>query len=125
MAAITLGAVAIEKHFTLDRSKGGEDSAFSIEPMELSDLVKKSKQLWESLRDTSWERNSEEVENRKFRRSIYFVKNLKQGDLLTRENINKIRPGFGMPPKYFEDILGKKLKRDIEKGERVSWELLV
>lgn len=124
MAAITLGAVAIEKHFTLDRSKGGEDSAFSIEPMELSDLVKKSKQLWESLRDTSWERNSEEVENRKFRRSIYFVKNLKQGDLLTRENINKIRPGFGMPPKYFEDILGRKVKRDVDKGERVSWELL-
>ena len=124
IAAITLGAVAIEKHFTLDRSKGGEDSIFSIEPMELSNLVKKSKQLWESLRDTLWERSSEEFENRKFRRSIYFVKNLKRGDLLTRQNIKKIRPGFGMPHKYFEDILGKKVKRDVCKGERVSWELL-
>ena len=124
MAAITLGAVAIEKHFTLDRSKGGEDSAFSIEPIELSNLVKKSKQLWDSLRDTSWERSSEEVENRKFRRSIYFVKNVKKGDLLNRKNINKIRPGFGMPAKYFDDIIGKKVTRDVVKGDRVSWDLL-
>ena len=106
MAAITLGAVAIEKHFTLDRQKGGEDSAFSIEPLELSNLVKMAKELWQSLRDTSWERNSEEVENRKFRRSIYFVQSLKKGDQVTRHNVQKIRPGFGLPPKYFEDIIG-------------------
>ena len=124
MAAITLGAVAIEKHFTLNRSKGGEDSAFSIEPMEFSNLVKKSKQIWESLRDTSWERSSQEVENRKFRRSIYFVQSLKKGDQLTRKNIQKIRPGFGMPAKYFEDIIGKKVKRDVSRGDRVSWDIL-
>ena len=86
MAAITLGAVAIEKHFTLDRQKGGEDSAFSMEPLELSKLVKMAKQLWQSLRDTSWGRDAEEVENRKFRRSIYFVENVKKGDQVTRLN---------------------------------------
>lgn len=124
MAAITLGAVAIEKHFTLDRSKGGEDSAFSIEPMELSNLVKKSKQLWESLRNTSWERSPEEIENMKFRRSIYFVQSLNKGDQVTQQNIQKIRPGFGMPAKHFEDIIGKRVKRDVVKGDRVSWEVL-
>ena len=124
MAAITLGAVAIEKHFTLDRQKGGEDSAFSIEPLELSNLVKMAKELWQSLRDTSWERNSEEVENRKFRRSIYFVQNLKKGDQVTRHNVQKIRPGFGLPAKYFEDIIGKRVIRDVLKGDRVSWDLL-
>ncbi len=124
MAAITLGAVAIEKHFTIDRQKGGEDSAFSIEPLELSNLVKMAKQLWQSLRDTTWERHSEEVENRKFRRSIYFVQSLKKGDQVTQDNVQKIRPGFGLPAKYFEDIIGKRVTRDVLKGDRVSWDLL-
>ena len=124
MAAITLGAVAIEKHLTLDRSKGGEDSAFSIEPRELSNLVKNSKQLWETLRDTSWERSSEEIENRKFRRSIYFVQSLKKGDQVTQQNIQKIRPSFGLPAKHFEDIIGKRVKRDVLRGDIVSWDVL-
>ena len=124
MAAISLGAVAIEKHFTLDRQKGGEDSAFSIEPLELSKLVKMAKQLWQSLRDTSWERDAEEVENRKFRRSIYFVENVKKGDQVTQHNVRKIRPGFGLPAKYFDDIIGKRVIRDGLKGDRVSWDVL-
>ena len=124
MAAISLGAVAIEKHFTLDRQKGGEDSAFSIEPLELSKLVKMAKQLWQSLRDTSWERDADEVQNRKFRRSIYFVENVKKGDQVTQHNVRKIRPGFGLPAKYFDDIIGKRVIRDVLKGDRVSWDVL-
>ena len=124
LAAISHGATIVEKHFTLDRQKGGEDSEFSIEPLELSNLVKMAKQLWQSLRDTSWERDAEEVENRKFRRSIYFVENMKKGDHVTRHNVRKIRPGFGLPAKYFEDIIGKRVVRDVLKGDRVSWDLL-
>ena len=124
IAAITLGAVAIEKHFTLDRSLGGEDSSFSVEPKEFTDLVKASKEVWRSLRDETWERSSEEIEYKKFRRSIYFVKSINRGDRLTKENVRKIRPGYGLPAEFFEEIIGKRVKRNVLAGERVSWDLL-
>ena len=124
ISAITLGAVAIEKHFTLDRSLGGEDSSFSVEPKEFRDLVKKSKEVWRSLKDETWARSSEEIEYKKFRRSIYFVKAINKGDRLTKANVRKIRPGYGLPAEFFDDIIGKRVKRNVLAGERVSWDLL-
>ena len=124
VAAVMLGAVAIEKHFTLDRSLGGEDSSFSVEPKEFSKLVKTTKEVWKSMRDKSWTRTPAENENKKFRRSIYFVKSMKKGDRLSTDNIRKIRPGHGLPAEFFEDIIGRSVKRDVSAGDRVSWDLL-
>ena len=124
IAAVSLGAVAIEKHFILDRSVGGEDSSFSVEPKEFSKLVKTTKEVWKSLRDKSWTRTPAENKNKKFRRSIYFVKALQKGDRLTKENIRKIRPGYGLPAQFFEDIIGRRVKKAVSAGDRVSWDLL-
>tara|TARA_X000000950_G_scaffold168131_1_gene205233 strand:+ start:608 stop:1654 length:1047 start_codon:yes stop_codon:yes gene_type:complete len=124
IAAVMLGAVAVEKHFTLDRSAGGEDSSFSVEPKEFKKLVKTTKEVWRSMRDKSWTRTPSENENKQFRRSIYFVKSMKKGDRLSTDNIRKIRPGHGLPAEFFEDIIGRSVKRAVSAGDRVSWDLL-
>ncbi len=124
IAAVMLGAVAVEKHFTLDRSAGGEDSSFSVEPKEFKKLVKTTKEVWRSMRDKSWTRTPSENENKQFRRSIYFVKSMKKGDRLSTDNIRKIRPGHGLPAEFFENIIGRSVKRAVSAGDRVSWDLL-
>lgn len=124
IAAVMLGAVAVEKHFTLDRSAGGEDSSFSVEPKEFKKLVKTTKEVWRSMRDKSWTRTPSENENKQFRRSIYFVQSMKKGDRLSTDNIRKIRPGHGLPAEFFEDIIGRSVKRAVSAGDRVSWDLL-
>jgi pseudaminic acid synthase len=116
VAAVALGACLIEKHVTLDRSGGGADDSFSLEPEELAQLCKDSKTAWQALGHVNYERTEAELGNVKFRRSLYVVKDIKAGEKFTPENIRSIRPGFGMEPKYLGDVLEKKSAVDIKKG---------
>ncbi len=122
ITSVALGACFIEKHFTLDRNDDGPDSKFSIEPFELSDLCKKSKEAWMSLGSAGYHKKESEIENVAFRRSIYFMKDIKKGMKVDADNIRRIRPGFGLAPKYFDLIIGKVLKHDVQKGDPVSFD---
>ena len=124
LVAIAYGALVIEKHFTIRRSDGGPDAEFSMEPHELRDLCEKSILVHQSIGKASFERKQSEEENAKFRRSIYVTSDIKKGDILSKENIRRIRPGFGLLPKYFDKVLGKKINCDVEKGTPLSWELI-
>ena len=116
IASIALGATVIEKHFALSRAEGGVDSAFSMEPHEMKDLVIQTRQAWEALGRISYGVTEQEKKSIKFRRSIYVSKNIKEGDILTPENVRVVRPGYGLAPKYWETVLGKKSNKDMVKG---------
>lgn len=122
IASVALGASAIEKHFTLSRNEKGPDSEFSIEPNELVELVNGTKDAWLSLGNGDFSRAESERSSLAFRRSIYFVRDLKAGQIITSEDIRRIRPGFGLPPKFYDDIIGKKVSIDVTIGEPVSFE---
>ncbi len=124
VVATTLGATLIEKHFILDRNEKGPDSSFSIMPHELEMLCKETKDAWTSLGQASYERKKAEEANVKFRRSVYFVKDLKAGDIITKDSVRRIRPGFGLAPKYEPDIIGKKVKENVTVGTPTSWNLI-
>ena len=124
IASLALGATAFEKHFLLSRSHKGPDSDFSIEPNELKNLVNSTKECWEALSQNNFERTNSEKKNLVFRRSLYFVKDIKAGEKINKENTRKIRPGYGLSPKYYEEIMNKEVIRDISKGEPVRWELI-
>lgn len=124
VAAVALGACIIEKHFTLSRGDGGHDSAFSLEPEELALLCADTKIAWSALGTVNYERKSSEISNMVFRRSLYAVENILAGDELTKENVRSIRPGYGLPPKFYDEILGKKSAKDIRRGTALSWELI-
>lgn len=121
VVATTLGAVLIEKHFTLDRANKGPDSSFSIEPNELESLVNETRDAYLSLGEAGYERKPAEEESAKFRRSLYFIKDMKKGDIVTADCIRRIRPGFGLEPKHFDNIIGKRVKKDLEYGSPVKW----
>lgn len=122
ITAVALGATVIEKHFTLSRAEGGIDSDFSLEPLELKLLVEESKKAWEALGEVNYVTGCAEEKSKNFRRSIYFVKNMQAGDIITENSIRNIRPGFGLHPKNFYKILGRKLTRDVKIGNKVLWE---
>lgn len=124
VASIAMGATVIEKHFITSRADGGVDSAFSMEPNEMEALVVETKRAWESLGQVSYGPTDEEKKSMKFRRSIYIVKDLKAGDVLTRDNIRVIRPGYGMAPKYLEKLLGKKVAKELKAGTPLNWDSL-
>ncbi len=124
IAAVALGACIIEKHFTLDRNGGGADDSFSLEPHELAALCRDSKTAWQALGKVDYGRKSSEQGNVKFRRSLYFVKDLAVGDIVTPDCIRSVRPGFGLAPKYLDFVLGKKLIKPAEKNSPVSFEHL-
>jgi len=124
ITSVAFGASAIEKHFTVSRKDNTPDSDFSMEPDDLLNLVKETKNAWLSLGNDSYERPKEEEENKIFRRSIYFTKDLKSGDVINKNNIKRIRPGFGLEPKYYEEIIGKKINKDVLRGTPVSWNLI-
>jgi len=124
IASVALGATVIEKHFTLDRSEGGVDSAFSMEPAEFKMLVEESKKAWESMGKVSYERSETESKSLVFRRSLYIVEDMMAGELLTEKNLRAIRPGLGLPPKFFEQMIGKKVKVDVKKGTALNWNLV-
>lgn len=114
IASVVLGASIIEKHFTLDRSGGGPDDSFSLEPAELMALCRDSKTAWAALGEVDYGRKSSEQGNAKFRRSLYFVKNLKAGDVITADAIRSVRPGFGLAPKHLNEVLGKRVAMDVK-----------
>ncbi len=124
VASVALGASVIEKHFTLRRSDGGVDSTFSLEPEELAQLVVESKRAWQALGRVSYGPTEPEKKSLQFRRSLYVVKDLKAGEVLTRDNVRAIRPGFGLPPKHLDEVLGKTVKRDVKRGTALGWELV-
>lgn len=124
VASIALGATVIEKHFTLDRAEGGVDSAFSMEPQEMAQLVVETERAWQALGKVSYGPTDAEKKSLQFRRSLYIVKDLQAGDTLTLENVKAIRPGLGLPTKYLERILGKKLILDCKRGTPLSWDLI-
>jgi len=124
VVASALGATLIEKHFILDRNEKGPDSEFSINPVELTSLCKETKDAWLSLGCAGYERKPAEEANIKFRRSVYFVKDISAGDVITKEHVRRIRPGFGLPPKFEKEIIGKVAKKDIKLGTATSWELI-
>jgi N-acetylneuraminate synthase len=122
VTSVALGASIIEKHFTLDRSGGGPDDSFSLEPRELQALCRDSKTAWEALGQVDYGRKSSEQGNAQFRRSLYYVKPLKAGDVITADVIRSVRPGFGLPPKETEAILGRRVVRDIAINTPVSFD---
>jgi len=124
LASVALGATVIEKHFTLKRSDGGVDSAFSMEPAEMTQLVLETERAWQALGQVSYGPTEAEKTSLQFRRSLYVVQDLKAGDLLTRENLRAIRPGMGLPTKYLEVVLGKTVKKDVRRGTALGWELI-
>jgi N-acetylneuraminate synthase len=124
ITSVALGASIIEKHFTLDRSGGGPDDSFSLEPTELADLCRGARTAWSALGAIDYGLQSSEQDNIKFRRSLYFIKDMKAGDVITEEAVRSVRPGFGIPPKYWSEILGRKLARDIKKNTPVLFEVL-
>ena len=122
LAAVSLGAVAIEKHFIIDKKLKGPDSSFSIEPEELKNLKLSTKECWEALGTGNFKRPISESKNMVFRRSLYFVKDMKPGQVISKDHIKRLRPGFGLAPKYIDQVLDKKLKKPVERGDRVSWD---
>jgi pseudaminic acid synthase len=124
VASIALGATVIEKHFTLSRADGGVDAAFSLEPHELKEMVVETERAWQSIGKVSYGPTSQEKNSMRFRRSLYITRDMKAGDTFTEDNLRIIRPGYGLPPKYFSEFLGKKIRKDTRRGTPVKWDLL-
>ncbi|MCR8632389.1 MULTISPECIES: pseudaminic acid synthase [Paenibacillus] len=125
VASVALGATVIEKHFTLRRADGGVDSTFSMEPEEMHSLVIESERAWQALGQVSYGPTEKERASLVFRRSLYIAQDMQVGDKFTVENLRAIRPGFGMPPKHYEELLGKVINKDVKKGTPLSWDLLL
>jgi N-acetylneuraminate synthase len=124
IASVVLGACLIEKHVTLDRSGGGADDSFSLEPEELAQLCKDTKTAWSSLGKVNYERTEAEKGNAKFRRSLYVVDDINEGEVFTAENVRSIRPGYGLPPNRYSEVIGQKASKDIARGTALSDELI-
>ena len=121
ITSIALGASIIEKHITLDRNGGGPDDSFSLELKELEELCSGTRLAWEALGKVDYGRKSSEQGNVKFRRSLYFVKNIKAGETITKDHIKSIRPGYGISPKFYEEILGCRVLCETRKGSPVEF----
>lgn len=122
IASVALGACIIEKHLTLDRSLGGPDAAFSLEPDEFKAMVKSVREVEKALGEVSYDLTEKMKKSREFSRSLFVVKDIKAGEIFTEENVRSIRPGYGLAPKYLEVILGKKAKNDIKKHTPLKWD---
>jgi len=120
IASIALGASIVEKHFTIDRSHGGPDDSFSLEPQELENLCDGVKTVWSSLGKVNYGLKSSEMGNIKLRRSLYFVRDLSIGDIITRDDVRSIRPGFGLAPKFLDQVIGATVSRDVNYGHPVT-----
>lgn len=122
ITSVALGASLIEKHFTLDRNGGGPDDSFSLEPAELRDLCDSTKIAFEALGDVNYGRKSSESANVKFRRSLYYVKDMKAGDVITADAVRSVRPGYGLAPKHLDEIIGTTLRQDVAAATPVKRE---
>ncbi len=121
VAAVALGAKVIEKHFTLCRADGGEDSQFSMEPQEFKSMVQQIRNVEKALGTVTYALNDAQIDSRIYSRSLFVVKDIKQGEVFTPENVRSIRPGIGMHTKHWDEILGKHARCDIEKGTPMDW----
>lgn len=124
VASVALGACVVEKHFTLRRADGGVDSTFSMEPEEMTALVKETERAFQALGTVKYGPTEAEKKSLVFRRSLYIAEDVKAGDILTPNNLRVVRPGLGLPPKLYETVLGKTVRKDAKKGTPVTWELL-
>jgi pseudaminic acid synthase len=122
IAAVALGACFVEKHVTLDRSGGGPDDSFSLEPPQLADLCTACRESWQTVGEVNYGYKKSEVDNLKYRRSLYVVKDIKKGEILTDQHVRSIRPGFGLPPKYWRQVLGKRAVCDLMRGTPLKME---
>jgi len=124
VASVALGATVIEKHFTLNRAEVGVDSTFSMEPAEMTQLVVETERAWQALGQVRYGPTEAEKGSIQFRRSLYVVQDMKAGDRLTPDNLRAIRPGRGLAPNHYEQVLGRRVVKDLKRGTPVSWELL-
>jgi len=124
VVSVALGATINEKHFTLNRADCGVVSSFSMEPAEMAQLVVECARAWQALGKVNYGPTLAELKSLQFRRSLYVVRDMKAGERLTPENIRAIRPGLGLPPKYFDVLMGRTIKRDLARGTPMQWELL-
>lgn len=124
VAGVAMGATVIEKHFTLSRADGGVDAAFSLEPEEMRALVIECERAWQALGKISYGPTEKEKLSLQYRRSLYVALDMKMGEVFTKENLRAVRPGFGLPPKYYEYLIGKKVKEDVKKGTPVTWDIV-
>jgi len=124
VASVALGATIIEKHFTLRRQDGGVDSTFSMEPPEMAQLVLETERAWQALGSVTYGPTEAERQSTQFRRSLYVVDDMKAGDTLSTQNVRAVRPGRGLPPKYLEALLGRRVTRDVRRGTPVTWDIL-
>ena len=124
IGAVALGAEVIEKHFTLCRGDGGVDSAFSLEPSEMKMLVQEAQRAYEARGRVCYDLTDDEKKSLIFRRSIYSCKDIKKGEVFTKENIRSVRPGYGLHPRYYESLIGKKAACDIKFGTAMKWEFI-
>lgn len=124
VASVALGATVIEKHFTLRRADGGVDSAFSMESEEMKALVFESERAWQAVGKISYGTTEKEKDSMRYRRSLYIAQDMKAGDVFSKDNLRIIRPGFGLPPKYYDVLLGMRVSKNIKRGTPVSWDLV-
>lgn len=124
VAATALGASVVEKHFTLRRSDGGVDSAFSLEPAEMASLVVETERAAQALGTVRYNATSSEEGSKIFRRSLYIVADMNEGDVLSAENLRAIRPGLGLAPKFIGEFLGRRVRRDVPRGTPLDWSLV-
>ncbi|MEJ5227560.1 pseudaminic acid synthase [Thermodesulfovibrio sp.] len=124
IAATALGAIMIEKHFILDRKLGGPDAAFSLEPSEFKAMVNSVREVEKALGEITYELTERQLKSRKFSRSLFVVEDIRSGEIFTEKNIRSIRPGYGLHPKYLKQILGKKARKNIERGTPLSWDMI-
>lgn len=124
VAAVAMGASVIEKHVTLSRAEKGPDSEFSLEPQELKTLCADTLTAWRAIGHASFEQKAVEQANSQFRRSLYIVKDIKKGEVLQESHVRRIRPGFGLPPKYYQHIIGKTVTQDLQRGMPLTWSCL-
>ncbi|BDX07792.1 pseudaminic acid synthase [Planctobacterium marinum] len=125
VSSVALGAKVIEKHFVLDRSAGGVDAAFSLEPAEFKMLVEESKIAWQALGQVQYGGSEAEQKSKKYRRSVYVSADIKAGEVFTRSNLKVVRPALGLAPKHYHELLGKVAACDLKLGQAMSWEHVV
>jgi len=124
IAAVALGAKVIEKHFILSKDINSPDREFSLTPEEFGEMVKAIRDVEKALGKVSYELTEKMKKGREFARSLFVVKDMKKGEVFTEENVRSIRPGYGLHPKFLKDILGRRARKDIEKGTPLSWDLV-
>ena len=122
LTAVALGAVVIEKHFKLKKDDEVVDGEFSMDPTGLKNLVKDANKTWSSLGKVSYELKESEIQNSRFKRSIFFVNNIKKDDIITKNDIKRLRPGTGIEPKHYSKIIGRRVNKNVEVGDPVQWD---